>query len=283
MKRACVIGWPVEHSRSPLIHNYWLKLHGIDGSYEKEAVPPGEAEAFLRSLAERGYVGANVTLPHKLAALKSADIADEAAYAIGAANTLWLDQARRLNATNTDAIGFMTNLEAQAPRWKVGRRPVLVIGAGGAARAILYGLLKGGAAKILLANRTRDKAETLTGYFGPMSETRDWIEVVDWKERNRAVADCGLLVNTTSLGMTGQAPLDIGLSGLPADTVVADIVYTPLVTPLLAAAKNRGRTTVDGLGMLLHQAVPGFERWFGVRPEVTPELRAHVASSLGDK
>lgn len=283
MKRACVIGWPVEHSRSPTIHNYWLKLHGIDGSYEKEAVPPGEAEAFLRSLAERGYVGANVTLPHKLAALKSADSADEAAYAIGAANTLWLDQAGRLNATNTDAIGFMTNLEAQAQRWNVGRRPVLVIGAGGAARAILYGLLKGGAAKILLANRTRDKAETLTGYFGPMSETRDWIEVVDWKERNRAVADCGLLVNTTSLGMTGQAPLDIDLAGLPADAVVADIVYTPLVTPLLTAAKNRGRTTVDGLGMLLHQAVPGFERWFGVRPEVTPELRAHVASSLGDK
>jgi shikimate dehydrogenase len=283
MKRACVIGWPVEHSRSPLIHNYWLKLHSIDGSYEKEAVPPGEAEAFLRSLAERGYVGANVTLPHKLAALKSADIADEAAYAIGAANTLWLDQAGRLNATNTDALGFMTNLEAQAPRWNLGRRPVLVIGAGGAARAILYGLLKGGAAKILLANRTRDKAETLTGYFGPMSETRDWIEVVDWKERNRAVADCGLLVNTTSLGMTGQAPLDIDLAGLPADAVVADIVYAPLVTPLLTAAKNRGRTTVDGLGMLLHQAVPGFERWFGVRPEVTPELRAHVASSLGDK
>ena len=283
MKRACVIGWPVEHSRSPLIHNYWLKLHRIDGSYEKEAVPPGEAEAFLRSLAERGYVGANVTLPHKLAALKSADIADEAAYAIGAANTLWLDQAGRLNATNTDAIGFMTNLEAEAPRWNVGRLPVLVIGAGGAARAILYGLHKGGAAKLLLANRTRDKAETLTGSFGPMSETRDWIEVVDWKERNRAVADCGLLVNTTSLGMTGQAPLDIDLAGLPADAVVADIVYAPLVTPLLTAAKNRGRTTVDGLGMLLHQAVPGFERWFGVRPEVTPELRAHVASSLGDK
>lgn len=283
MKRACVIGWPVEHSRSPLIHNYWLKYYGIDGAYEKEAVPPGEAEAFLRALTTRGYVGANVTLPHKLAALKAAEMADEAAYAIGAANTLWLDQAGRLNATNTDAVGFVTNLEAQAPRWNAARRPVLVIGAGGAARAVLYGLLKGGAAKILLANRTRDKAETLTGYFGPMSETRDWIEVVDWKERDRAVADCGLLVNTTSLGMTGQAPLDIDLAGLPADAVVADIVYTPLVTPLLTAAKNRGSTTVDGLGMLLHQAVPGFELWFGVRPEVTPELRAHVAASLEGK
>jgi shikimate dehydrogenase len=281
VKRACVIGWPVEHSRSPTIHRYWLKRYGIDGAYEKEAVPPDDAETFLRALAECNYVGANVTLPHKLAALKAADAADEAAYAIGAANTLWLDETRRLHATNTDAAGFMTNLNEQAPQWNRARRPVLVIGAGGAARAVLYGLLMGGATKILLANRTRNKAETLAGYFGPMSPATDWIEVIDWKERNRAVADCGLLVNTTSLGMTGQAPLDIDLAGLPADAVVADIVYSPLLTPLLAAARNRGKATVDGLGMLLHQAVPGFERWFGVRPEVTPELRAHVAVTLG--
>jgi shikimate dehydrogenase len=281
MKRACVIGWPVEHSRSPLIHRYWLKQYGIDGAYEKEAVPPGEAESFLRTLAKRGYAGANVTLPHKLAALKVADVADEAAYAIGAANTLWLDDTGKLNATNTDAAGFMTNLDEQAPKWNEARRPVLVVGAGGAARAVLYGLLKAGASKLLLTNRTRDKAEILAGYFGPMSATADWIKVIDWKERNRAVAECGLLVNTTSLGMAGQPPLDIDLTGLPADAVVADIVYTPLVTPLLAAARNRGKATVDGLGMLLHQAVPGFERWFGVRPEVTLELRAHIAASLG--
>jgi len=281
MKRACVIGWPVEHSRSPLIHRYWLKQYGIDGAYEKEAVPPGEAETFLKSLAERGYVGANVTLPHKLAALKAAESADEAAYAIGAANTLWLDAAGRLNATNTDAHGFMTNLNEQAPQWNKERYPVLVIGAGGATRAILYGLLKAGAAKILLTNRTRNKAETLANYFGPMSETADWIELVDWKKRDGAVADCGLIVNTTSLGMTGEPPLDLDLAALRSDAVVADIVYTPLMTPLLAAARNRGRTTVDGLGMLLHQAVPGFELWFGVRPEVTKELRAHVAASLG--
>jgi shikimate dehydrogenase len=282
MRRACVIGWPVEHSRSPLIHRYWLKHYGIDGAYEKEAVAPGAIESFLRGLGERGYAGANVTLPHKLAALKAADLADEAAYAIGAANTLWLDRAGKLNATNTDAYGFMTNLEAQAPGWNAGRGPVLVIGAGGAARAILYGLLQTGAGKILLANRTRDKAEALAAYFGSMSAAANWIEVVDWGERNRAVAECGLLINTTSLGMSGQPPLELELDGLQEIAVVADIVYTPLVTPLLAAARNRGRLTVDGLGMLLHQAAPGFERWFGIRPEVTPELRAHVAASLGE-
>jgi shikimate dehydrogenase len=282
MRRACVIGWPVEHSRSPLIHRYWLKHYGIDGAYEKEAVPPGAIESFLRGFRERGYAGANVTLPHKLAALKAADLADEAAYAIGAANTLWLDRAGKLNATNTDAYGFMTNLEAQAPGWNAGRGPVLVIGAGGAARAILYGLLQTGAGKILLANRTRDKAEALAAYFGSMSAAANWIEVIDWGERNRAVAECGLLINTTSLGMSGQPPLELELDGLQEIAVVADIVYTPLVTPLLAAARNRGRLTVDGLGMLLHQAAPGFERWFGIRPEVTPELRAQVAASLGE-
>lgn len=281
MKRACVIGWPVEHSRSPLIHRYWLRQYGIDGAYEKEAVPAGEAESFLRGLRQRGYVGANVTLPHKLAALKAADTADKAAYAIGAANTLWLDRENKLNATNTDAYGFITNLEAQAPGWNASGNPVLVIGAGGAARAILYALLEAGAGKILLANRTREKAEGLAAYFGSMSQVANWVEVVDWEERSRAVAACGLLVNTTSLGMTGQPPLDLDLDTLREDAVVADIVYTPLVTPLLAAARNRRRATVDGLGMLLHQAVPGFERWFGVRPEVTPELRAHVAASFG--
>jgi shikimate dehydrogenase len=281
MKRACVIGWPVEHSRSPAIHSYWLKQYGIDGAYEKEAVPPGEAEAFLRSLAERGHVGANVTLPHKLAALQAADIADEAAYAIGAANTVWLDSLGQLNATNTDAAGFMANLNEQAPQWNASGRPALVIGAGGAARAILYALLQAGASKILFTNRTAERAAALADYFGPMSLTPHWVEVVDWKERGRAVGECGLIVNATSLGMTGEKPLELDLVKLREDAVVADIVYAPLVTPLLAAARNRGRATVDGLGMLLHQAAPGFERWFGVRPEVTPALRQHIAASLG--
>ena len=281
MKRACVIGWPVEHSRSPLIHRYWLKQYGIDGAYEKEAVPPGEAEAFLRALAERDYVGANVTLPHKLAALQAADVADEAAYAIGAANAVWLDSAGKLNATNTDAAGFMANLNEQAPQWNASRQPALVIGAGGAARAILYALLEAGAAKVLLTNRTSERASALADYFGPMSVTPNWVEVVDWKNRSLAVGECGLIVNATSLGMTGEKPLELDLARLREDAVVADIVYAPLVTPLLAAVRDRGRATVDELGMLLHQAVPGFERWFSVRPEVTPELRSHVAASLG--
>jgi shikimate dehydrogenase len=275
VKRACVIGWPVEHSRSPMIHRYWLSLYGIDGAYEKEAVPPGEARAFMRSLGEHGYVGANVTLPHKLVALEAADVKDEAARAIGAANTLWLDVDGKLNASNTDVYGFMTNLAEQAPRWNDGRRPVVVLGAGGAARAVLYGLIKAGASKVLLANRSRARADDLALAFPPR------VEVLDWEARDRALAGCGLLVNTTSLGMRGQAPLTIDLGRLPSDAIVADIVYSPLETPLLAEARKRGNIAVDGLGMLLYQAVPGFERWFRVRPEVTPALKAHVASTLG--
>jgi shikimate dehydrogenase len=277
MQRACVIGWPVEHSRSPLIHRYWLKQYGIDGAYEKEAVEPKDLARFLGSLAARGYAGANVTLPHKEAALRLSAVADEAARGIGAANTLWLDQAGRLCAGNTDAYGFVTNLEAEAPDWNRGRRPVMVLGAGGAARAILHGLLNEGAQRIVIANRTRDRAQELAQAFGPS------VHVVDWQDRHRALVGCGLLVNATNLGMTGKETLDIDLGALPADAIVADIVYSPLETKLLAAARARGNRVVDGLGMLLHQAVPGFERWFGVRPEVTPSLRAHVAAALGEK
>ena len=275
MKRACVIGWPVAHSRSPVIHRYWLKLYGLDGAYEQEAVRPEEIEDFLHSLGQRGYEGANVTLPHKEAALAGADRPDAAATAIGAANTLWLDDKGLLHASNTDAYGFMTHLSAEAPDWNKDKRPVMVLGAGGAARAILHGLLEAGASKILLANRTEDRAKALAQSFGSR------VSLIPWGDRNRALAGCGLLVNATSLGMTGKPPLDLDLSALPLDATVADIVYSPLQTPLLAAAKARGNRTVDGLGMLLHQAVPGFERWFGVRPEVTPELRAYVAAHLG--
>jgi shikimate dehydrogenase len=277
MKRACVIGWPVEHSRSPMIHRYWLGQYRIDGAYEKEAVRPEDLASFLGSLAARGYVGANVTLPHKEAALRLAAVADEAARAIGAANTLWLDQAGRLCAGNTDAYGFVTNLDAEASDWNDRRRPVMVLGAGGAARAILHGLLSEGATHILLANRTRSRAEDLAQEFGPS------VTVVDWADRARALSGAGLLVNATSLGMTGKEKLDLDLKALPLDAVVADIVYSPLETELLAGARARGNRTVDGLGMLLYQAVPGFERWFGVRPEVTPELRAQIAATLGER
>jgi shikimate dehydrogenase len=238
VKRACVIGWPVAHSRSPVIHRYWLKLYGLDGAYELEAVRPEGIGDFLGSLRQRGYAGANVTLPHKEAALAAADRPDQAATAIGAANTLWLDDKGLLHASNTDAYGFMTHLSAEAPDWNKGGLPVMVLGAGGAARAVLHGLLEGGAAKILLANRTEGRAKAMAQSFGSRVS-------------------------------------------VPADATVADIVYSPLETPLLAAARARGNRIVDGLGMLLHQAVPGFERWFGVRPEVTPELRAHVAAHLG--
>lgn len=274
MNRACVIGWPVEHSRSPTVHRYWLKQYGLEGTYEKEAVRPEELEDFLGSLARKGYAGANVTLPHKEAALRAAESADQAAVTIGAANTLWLDPDGTLHASNTDSYGFMASLAQQAPDWNRDRRQVVVLGAGGAARAIVYGLIAGGAGKILLANRTRERAEALAQNFDPA------VEVVDWDDRHKALAACGLLVNATSLGLKGKPPLDLDLELLPADAIVADIVYSPLETPLLTAAKVKGNRTVDGLGMLLHQAVPGFERWFGVRPEVTPELRAHVAATL---
>jgi shikimate dehydrogenase len=274
MNRVCVIGWPVGHSRSPAVHRYWLKQYRLDGTYEKEAVRPEELEDFLGSLATKGYAGANVTLPHKEAALRAAEAADQAAVTIGAANTLWLDPDGTLHASNTDSYGFMASLAQEVPDWNRDRRQVMVLGAGGAARAIVYGLIAGGTAKILMANRTREQAEALARNFGPA------VEVVDWDDRHKALAACGLLVNATSLGLKGKPPLDLDLKLLPADAVVADIVYSPLETPLLAAAMARGNRTVDGLGMLLHQAVPGFERWFGVRPEVTPDLRAHVAATL---
>jgi shikimate dehydrogenase len=277
VKRACVIGWPVEHSRSPLIHRYWLAQYGIDGAYEKVAVPPEELGEFLGSLFERGFTGANVTLPHKEAALRLADSADAAARAIGAANMLWFDADAELHATNTDAHGFITHLMGEAPHWNKSSRPLTVLGAGGAARAILYGLLQAGAAKVRLINRSRDRAEVLARSFDGV------VEVIDWSERNEALAGCGLLVNATGLGMTGKPPLDLNLAALPPDAIVADIVYSPLETPLLAAARARGNPSVDGLGMLMHQAVPGFQRWFGVRPEISSELRAHLAASLKDE
>jgi shikimate dehydrogenase len=271
-KAACVIGWPVGHSRSPLIHNYWIKEHGLDAEYRHEAVPPGELAAFVANLSERGYVGANVTVPHKEAALALSE-PDERARAVGAANTLWLEGGR-LRSTNTDVEGFIANLDATAPDWDHDLASALVLGAGGAARAVVFGLLERGVSRICLANRTPERAVALRTQFG------NRIEPVAWNEIDSRLAEARLFVNTTSLGMAGQPPLTIELARLPAGAVVSDLVYAPLETTLLTAARARGLRAVDGLGMLLHQAVGGFQRWFGVRPQVTKALRALVEADL---
>ena len=274
-KAACVIGWPIGHSRSPLIHGYWIGQHGLDAEYRREAVPPERFEAFVTRLAEHGYAGANVTIPNKEAALALSK-GDDRAKRVGAANTLWLDGGT-LRSTNTDVEGFIDNLDAAAPGWQRGLETAVVLGAGGTARAVVYGLTERGVGCIHVVNRSLDRAIALRGEFG------EQIHPLRWEELNGLLAGAGLLVNTTSLGMTGSPPLTIGLKSLPASAVVADVVYAPLETALLAAARERGLRTVDGLGMLLHQAVRGFELWFGVRPKVTPELRALVAADLGGK
>ena len=273
-RAACVIGWPVEHSRSPLIHNYWLKFYGIDGEYRRELVPQEQFRSFIASLAARGYVGANVTVPHKEAAFALSE-PDERARAIGAVNTVWLDGGT-LRSTNTDVEGFLRNLDACAPQWQRTADNALVVGAGGAARAVVYGLLTRGVERIVVANRTLARAETLREAFGERVRPASFTEI------DAALGDTTLLVNTTTLGMKGQPALTFDLERLPARAIVADLVYVPAVTPLLAAAKNRGLRTADGLGMLLHQAVRGFTLWFGREPEVTAELRALVMADLND-
>jgi shikimate dehydrogenase len=271
-KAACVIGWPVEHSRSPLIHGFWIEQLGVDAEYRREAVAPEAFADFIRRLGEHGYAGANVTIPHKEQALALSK-ADDRATAVGAANTLWLDGGT-LYSTNTDVEGFMNNLHAAAPGWDRGLETAVVLGAGGTARAVVYGLIQHGVARIHIVNRSFERAVALQKQFGKR------IRPQRWDELNGLAASAGLLVNTTSLGMTGHPPLAVSLDRLPKSAVVADVVYAPLETPLLAAASARGLRTVDGLGMLLHQAVRGFELWFGVRPQVTPELRAVVEADL---
>ncbi len=272
VRAACIIGWPAGHSRSPLIHNYWIKQHGIAGEYRKEAVPPQEFASFLASLDARGYVGANVTIPHKEAALALSS-PDERARAVGAANTLWRD-GDTLRSTNTDVEGFLGNLDAAAPGWDRGLQRAVVLGAGGSARAVLFGLIERGVPRIHLVNRSLERAQALAQRFGPA------VAPAPWGEAGALIGAAALLVNSTSLGMKGQPPLEIEVGRLPANAVVADLVYVPLLTPLLAAARARNLATADGLGMLLHQAVRGFSLWFGVKPAVTPELRALVEADL---
>ena len=272
IKAACVVGWPVEHSRSPLIHNHWIGQLGLRAEYRREAVPPDRFADFAAHLADRGYVGANVTVPHKEAALELSE-PDALAAAVGAANTLWRDGGV-LRSTNTDVEGFVASLDAGVPDWASHMERAVVLGAGGGARAIVFGLIERGVRRIHVVNRSLDRATAMQRRFG------DRVLPCGWDQRHDVLAGAGLLVNTTTLGMAGQPPLEIELAPLPAAAVVADIVYAPLVTPLLEAAGARGLRTVDGLGMLLHQAVGAFARFFGARPQVTRGLRTLVEADL---
>ena len=272
VRAACVIGWPVAHSRSPLIHGYWIRQHKLAADYRREALEPEAVADFLANLAARGYVGCNVTLPHKEAALAASE-PDDRARAVGAANTLWLDGGRLLS-TNTDVEGFTNNLDAVVPDWDRRSGEAVVLGAGGSARAIVCGLIERGFSRIHVVNRTFDRAQALRDRFG------EAVQPANWSALPHLLTRAGLLVNATLLGMTGQARLEIDLAPLPQDAVVTDLVYAPLETGLLAAARGRGLATADGLGMLLHQAVRGFSLWFGLRPEVTAELRGLIEADL---
>jgi shikimate dehydrogenase len=268
-KLAGVMGWPVGHSRSPTLHGHWLATYGIDGAYVPLPVRPEDFAGAVRALASLGFRGVNVTVPHKEAAFRIADVRDAAAERMGAVNTLVFRDGK-IYGSNTDGAGFLAHLKATAPEWRPESAPVVLLGAGGAARAIAAALADAGVPDIRVVNRTFERALALAQTMdGPLT-------ALPWVEREEALEDAGLLINATRLGMTGEEPLDIDVAGLPDGAVVYDIVYAPLETPLLADARALGLTAVDGLGMLLHQAAPGFAAWFGVTPEVTPELRAAV-------
>jgi len=264
---AGVIGYPIAHSKSPRLHGHWLKKYGLAGHYVPMAVHPNDLETVLRTLPKAGFVGANITVPHKVAALEIADVITDRATLIGAANTLIFREDGKIHADNTDGYGFLENLRQGAPEWDPASGPAVVLGAGGAARAVLASLLAAGVPEILLTNRTKIRAEALHQEFGAR------VRVIDWVQAGNVLDEAALVVNTTSLGMTGNAELRVPLDGLRKETVVTDIVYAPLKTRLLQVAEEVGCHTVDGLGMLIYQAVPGFERWFGQRPEVDEEIR----------
>ena len=271
---AGVMGWPVAHSRSPLIHNYWLQRHGLSGSYVQLAVQPQRLATALPGLAALGFKGCNITIPHKVEALKLVQVLDANAARVGAVNTVVVQSDGQLKGMNTDGFGFIQSLLDTEPAWRADTGPIAVLGAGGAARAVLLALCDQGAKEIRLLNRSADTAQALAAEFGLPIVARPWAQ------RHEALADCALLVNTTSLGMHSSPALDLNLNLLPTSALVLDIIYVPLQTPLLAAAKARGNLTVNGLGMLLNQARPAFEAWFGVLPDITPELRALVEATL---
>ena len=276
LRRAAITGHPVTHSRSPLVHGYWLKKHGIkDAEYDRVDVPPMNAETYYRNFRESGLVGANITVPNKEVAASSCDRLDDAARTMGAVNTIWLDESGRLCGANTDWLGFLGNLDQLSPGWDENAGTAVVLGAGGAARAVVFALLARKFTRVHIVNRTLEKATKIADEFGSRTIAQSWDKL------GTLLEEADLLVNTTSLGMTGKPPLEIDLSPLPVSAFVTDAVYAPLETDLLKQAAARGNRTVDGLGMLLHQAVPAFETWFGLRPEVDDELRALVVADLG--
>lgn len=271
------MGWPVAHSLSPRLHGHWLARYGIDGAYVPFAVRPEDVAPALAALPKLGICGVNVTLPHKEAALAAVDTVDESARRAGAVNTIVIDDTGRATGSNTDGFGFLENLRAGAPGWSAAAGPAVVLGAGGSARAICAALLDAGAPALRLVNRTRDRAEELAAALGGP------VEVGPWEARADLLDGAALLVNATQLGMTGQPPLEISLARLPREAVVTDAVYAPLETPLLAAAAAHGCRTVDGLGMLIHQARPGFAAWFGRDPDASPEALAAARAALIDE
>jgi shikimate dehydrogenase len=278
MAKAFVVGHPIKHSRSPLIHGYWLQQFGLDGSYERIDVAPVNFGDFLKSFPTRGFAGGNVTIPHKEMAFLSVERRTAQAERVGAVNTLWFEDGL-LWGDNTDVTGFMAHLDASlGTGWERDVETALVLGAGGAARAVVAGLQNRPLKRIFMANRTLSKAEDLVRDLRPGGPVG--LETSAWEALGRVIPHAQLIVNTTSLGMAGQPPLALDLAKAPRKAAVADIVYVPLETPLLAAAAAHNLRTVDGLGMLLHQAVPGFRRWFGVTPEVTPELRALILADI---
>jgi shikimate 5-dehydrogenase len=276
IRKAFVTGHPIAQSRSPVIHGYWLEQYGIAGSYERIDVLPGRFDEFVTRLKTGEFVGGNVTMPHKEAAFRAADVVTELARQLEAVNTLWLEDGR-LHGDNTDIIGFKDNLDQTlGTGWNQGIDTALVIGAGGAARAIIMGLLLYPGMSVTVINRTADKAQHLVA-FSP-----ERIRIARWEDMDRELAVAKLVVNTTSLGMVGYPPLHLDFSGSHPDTIVSDIVYIPLMTELLNNARKHSLRIVDGLGMLMHQAVPGFRRWFGITPEVTAQLREHVLHDIGE-
>jgi shikimate dehydrogenase len=271
---AGVMGWPVAHSRSPLLHQHWIAEHGLAGAYVLLPVPPERLAQALRALPALGFAGCNLTIPHKVEALRMVDRVDPVALRVGAINTVVVEADGSLSGRNTDVYGFVQSLRDTRADWRGDAGPAVVLGAGGAARAVVAGLLEAGVRELRLVNRTPAAAQRMAADFGPA------VQAISWEGRHAALGGSALLVNTTNQGMQGQGALDLALDDLPRDALVCDVVYTPLLTPLLAAARSRGNPVVDGLGMLMNQACAAFEAWWGVRPVVGAALRARLEASL---